>query len=90
MLLLFSPIIAYMTKDKEPMTKEQILAKWDSIGLYARNRGVSHFYFLVEFYTLLLLFLGTWMHYNIERVLNDLKPMEFEEKAQFEAFYNGM
>jgi hypothetical protein len=28
-----------MTKDGQPMTKEQILAKWDSIGEFARNKG---------------------------------------------------
>lgn len=32
-------------KDKDgvelPMTKEQILAKWESFGLFARNQGLS-------------------------------------------------
>ena len=30
----------YMTKDNSrPMTEEEIIDKWDKIGLYARNRG---------------------------------------------------
>ena len=34
---------------------------------------------------------GTWMHYNIERFLNDLEPSPFlEEMGKFLAFYNDV
>ena len=62
------PREGYMKKDGTPYTEEEIKAKWDSIGEYARNRG-------------------TWMHYNIELLLNGLQPSnKLEEMAHVLAF----
>jgi hypothetical protein len=63
------PRDGYTHKDGTPYTEAEIKAKWDTIGVYARNRG-------------------TWMHYNIERFLNNLQfSSKVEEMRHFLAFY---